>query len=159
LARSRSSNSHPLRQVSIRNAMTHASKSLRKAGFDRVEVVPTRSAPIVYADWLHAPGRPTVLVYGHYDVQPADPIGEWQSPPFEPVVRGNNLFGRGAADDKGQMFTHIKATECLLRTAGSLPVNVKCVFEGEEEIGSKNLPEFVKRHQVKDTGLGEPVGG
>jgi acetylornithine deacetylase/succinyl-diaminopimelate desuccinylase-like protein len=129
------------------NCAAWLAAQLRKAGFDRVEVIPTRGAPIVYADWLRAPGSPTVLVYGHYDVQPADPIREWQSPPFEPVVRGDNLFGRGAADDKGQMFTHVKAAECLLRTAGSLPVNVKCLFEGEEEIGSTNLPDFVKRHR------------
>ncbi|WP_454624714.1 dipeptidase [Bradyrhizobium cenepequi] len=131
----------------LRNCAAWLAAQLRKVGFDRVEVVPTRGAPIVYADRLHAPGRPTALVYGHYDVQPADPIREWQSPPFEPVVRGDNLFGRGAADDKGQMFTHVKAAECLLRTAGSLPVNVKCLFEGEEEIGSTNLPAFVRRHR------------
>ena len=132
------------RDISICAAWLAA--QLRRVGFDRVRVLPTRGAPIVYAEWLHAPGRPTVLIYGHYDVQPADPISEWQSPPFEPVVRGDNLFGRGAADDKGQMFTHVKAAECLLRTSGLLPVNVKCLFEGEEEIGSTNLPDFVRRH-------------
>jgi acetylornithine deacetylase/succinyl-diaminopimelate desuccinylase-like protein len=137
----------PKHASDIGNCAAWLAAHLRKVGFDRVEVVSTPGAPIVYADWLRAPGRPTVLVYGHYDVQPADPIAEWQSPPFEPVVRGNNLFGRGAADDKGQMFTHVKAAECLLRTAGSLPVNVKCLFEGEEEIGSTNLPDFVMRHR------------
>ena len=131
----------------LRNCAAWLAAQLREVGFDRVEVAPTRGVPIVYADWQHAPGRPTVLVYGHYDVQPADPLGEWRSPPFEPVVRGDNLLGRGAADDKGQMFTHIKAAECLLHTAGSLPVNVKCLFEGEEEIGSTNLPDFVRRHR------------
>jgi len=130
----------------ISNCAAWLAAHLRRAGLDRVRVLPTRGSPIVYADWLHAPGRPTVLIYGHYDVQPADPISEWQSPPFEPVVRGDNLFGRGAADDKGQMFTHVKAAECLLRTSGSLPVNIKCLFEGEEEIGSTNLPDFVRRH-------------
>jgi acetylornithine deacetylase/succinyl-diaminopimelate desuccinylase-like protein len=132
----------------VRNCASWLAAHLRKVvGFDRVQLVPTRGHPIVYADWLRAPGHPTVLVYGHYDVQPVDPIGEWQSPPFEPAVRGDDLFGRGASDDKGQMFTHVKAAECLLRGAGSLPVNVKCVFEGEEEIGSTNLPAFVKRHR------------
>src|SRR6188472_1385758 len=92
----------------ISNCAAWLAAHLRRAGLDRVRVLPTRGSPIVYADWLHAPGRPTVLIYGHYDVQPADPISEWQSPPFEPVVRGDNLFGRGAADDKGQMFTHVK---------------------------------------------------
>jgi acetylornithine deacetylase/succinyl-diaminopimelate desuccinylase-like protein len=130
----------------VRNCAAWLAAHLRKVGFDRAQVIPTSGHPIVYADWLHVPGRPTVLVYGHYDVQPVDPIGEWHSPPFEPVVRGANLFGRGASDDKGQMFSHVKAAECLLRTAGSLPVNVKCVFEGEEEIGSTNLPAFLRRH-------------
>jgi acetylornithine deacetylase/succinyl-diaminopimelate desuccinylase-like protein len=137
----------PKHAGAISNCAAWLAAQLRKVGFDRVEVIPTRGAPIVCADWLRTPGRPTVLVYGHYDVQPADPIGEWQSPPFEPVVRGKDLFGRGAADDKGQMFTHVKAAECLLRTAGSLPVNVKCLFEGEEEIGSTHLPDFVARHR------------
>jgi acetylornithine deacetylase/succinyl-diaminopimelate desuccinylase-like protein len=130
----------------LRNCAAWLAAHLRKVGFDRAQIIPTSGHPIVYADWLHVPGRPTVLVYGHYDVQPVDPIGEWHSPPFEPVVRGDNLFGRGASDDKGQMFSHVKAAECLLRTAGSLPVNVKCVFEGEEEIGSTNLPAFLRRH-------------
>src|SRR2546429_833462 len=130
----------------VRNCAAWLAAHLRKVGFDRVQIIPTRGHPLVYADWLHVPRRPTVLVYGHYDVQPVDPIREWRSPPFEPVVRGDKLFGRGASDDKGQMFTHVKAAECLLRTAGSLPVNVKCVFEGEEEIGSTNLPAFLRRH-------------
>src|SRR5258708_6239315 len=130
----------------VRNCAAWLAAHLRTVGFDRVQVIPTRGHPIIYADWLHVPGRPTVLVYGHYDVQPVDPIGEWHSPPFQPVVRGDNLFGRGASDDKGQMFTHVKAAECLLRSTGSLPVNVKFVFEGEEEIGSTNLPAFLQRH-------------
>src|SRR5262245_37947301 len=120
----------PARAQDVRNCAAWLAAHLRKVGLEHVQLVPTRGHPIVYGDWLHAPARPTVLVYGHYDVQPADPIGEWRSPPFEPVVRGGNLFGRGASDDKGQMFTHVKAVECLLRSAGSLPVNVKCLFEG-----------------------------
>ncbi len=120
---------------------------LRKIGLEHVEVFPTRCHPIVYAEWQHKPMRPTVLIYGHYDVQPVDPLAEWKSPPFQPIVRGANLYGRGASDDKGQMFTHIKALECYLRTVGELPVNVKCMFEGEEEIGSPNLPSFLARYQ------------
>jgi acetylornithine deacetylase/succinyl-diaminopimelate desuccinylase-like protein len=96
---------------------------------------------------MGAPGRPTVLIYGHYDVQPADPLSEWRSPPFEPVTRGDNLYGRGASDDKGQLFAHVKALEAYLRTMGHLPVNVKCLFEGEEEIGSPSMAAFLRRHR------------
>ena len=104
---------------------------------------PTPRHPIVYASWRHAPGNPTVLVYGHYDVQPAEPLEEWRSPPFEPVVRGDDVYGRGASDNKGQMLAHVKAIESFLKTAGVLPVNVICLFEGEEEIGSPNLTSFL----------------
>jgi acetylornithine deacetylase/succinyl-diaminopimelate desuccinylase-like protein len=120
---------------------------LRRIGLTHVTIIPTRRHPVVYAEWCHAPGRPTVLVYGHYDVQPVDPLNEWRSPPFEPILRGNDLYGRGASDDKGQLFAHVKALEALLQTGGELPVNVKCLFEGEEEIGSPNLPTFLGRHQ------------
>jgi acetylornithine deacetylase/succinyl-diaminopimelate desuccinylase-like protein len=136
----------PQHAADIRACARWLAAHLRKIGLDRVQVMPTDGHPIVYADWLHAHGRPTVLVYGHYDVQPADPVDEWRTPPFEPVVRGNDLYGRGAADDKGQMFTHVKAIESFLRATGSLPVNLKCLFEGEEEIGSPNLPAFLRRH-------------
>src|SRR5262249_12181205 len=113
----------------------------------RVRVIATPGHPIVYADWLHAPRKPTVLIYGHYDVQPADPLGEWTTPPFEPVVRDGALYGRGACDDKGQMFAHVKSLELSLRSSGQLPVNVKCLFEGEEEIGSPNLIPFLSRNR------------
>jgi acetylornithine deacetylase/succinyl-diaminopimelate desuccinylase-like protein len=112
---------------------------LRDAGLERVEVVPTHGHPSVLGEWRHAPGRPTILIYGHYDVQPPDPLADWRSPPFEPRVRGENLYGRGASDDKGQLWAHVKAIESSLRGAGALPVNVVCLFEGEEEIGSTNL--------------------
>lgn len=118
---------------------------LRRVGMENVSVIRTPRHPIVCADWLHAAGRPTVLLYGHYDVQPPDPLAEWRTPPFEPAVRDGNLYGRGASDDKGQMFCHVKALESFLRTAGALPVNVKCLFEGEEEIGSPNLEAFLRR--------------
>jgi acetylornithine deacetylase/succinyl-diaminopimelate desuccinylase-like protein len=124
-----------------------------------VKVIPTGGHPVVYADHCRfrgtvsekfkqpVPDRATVLIYGHYDVQPVDPLKEWQSPPFEPTVRGEDLYGRGACDDKGQLFTHMKALECFLESEGDLPVNVKCLFEGEEEIGSPNLIPFVARNR------------
>ena len=120
---------------------------LQRIGMDHIRTITTSGHPIVYADWLHAPQLPTVLIYGHYDVQPPDPLNEWHSPPFEPEVRGNDLYGRGASDDKGQLFAHIKALEAYLGTEGRLPVNVRCIFEGEEEIGSKNLKAFLERNK------------
>jgi acetylornithine deacetylase/succinyl-diaminopimelate desuccinylase-like protein len=133
----------PLHAGEVKACAVWLASRLGEVGLDHVQVISTPGHPLVYADWLHAPGRPTVLVYGHYDVQPPDPLNEWTSPPFEPTVRGDNIYGRGASDDKGQMFTHIKAIESYLQTVGSLPVNVKCIFEGEEEIGSKNLTAFL----------------
>jgi acetylornithine deacetylase/succinyl-diaminopimelate desuccinylase-like protein len=120
---------------------------LRRIGMEQVTVVPTGGHPVVYAESCHAPQRPTVLIYGHYDVQPADPLDEWRSPPFEPIVRGNDLYGRDTSDDKGQLFAHVVALEAFLRTSGKLPVNVKCLFEGEEEIGSPSLPAFLTRYK------------
>lgn len=119
---------------------------LKKIGMDGVRLIATPRHPIVYAEWMRARGRPTVLIYGHYDVQPPDPLTEWKTPPFEPTVRGKHLYGRGACDDKGQLFAHVKALESCLRTAGRLPVNVRCLFEGEEEIGSPNLRPFLERN-------------
>jgi len=119
---------------------------LKGIGMQGVRVIATPRHPIVYAEWMGARGRPTVLIYGHYDVQPPDPLQEWTTPPFEPTVRNGYLYGRGACDDKGQIFCHVKALETFLRTTGRLPVNVKCLFEGEEEIGSPNLKPFIKRH-------------
>jgi acetylornithine deacetylase/succinyl-diaminopimelate desuccinylase-like protein len=118
---------------------------LGKIGLENVRAIPTRRHPIVYANWLHAPGRPTVLIYGHYDVQPAEPLAAWRSPPFEPVILGNHIYGRGASDNKGQMFAHVKALEAYLKTSGKLPVNVICLFEGEEEIGSPSLAATLRR--------------
>ena len=124
-------------------------KHLRHVGLKKVEILPTARHPIVYAESTQLPQRPTVLIYGHYDVQPPDPLNEWKSPPFKPIVRGTNLYGRGACDDKGQLFVHIKAIEAYLRTQHSLPVNVKCLFEGEEEIGSPILPGFLARNKQR----------
>ncbi len=119
---------------------------LRKAGLEQVQVVPTPRHPIVWAEWRRAMGQPTVLIYGHYDVQPVDPLNEWCTPPFEPTLRGETLYGRGASDDKGQLLAHVTAIESYLKTAGRLPVNVVCLFEGEEEIGSPNLRAFLERN-------------
>ena len=131
----------------LKNCALWLAKHLERIGLENVRVMPGRQHPIVYAESLRTPGRPTVLIYGHYDVQPVDPLREWRSPPFVPTVRGLDLYGRGACDDKGQMFTHIKSLESYLRTADKLPVNVKCLFEGEEEIGSPSLASFVARNK------------
>lgn len=133
----------PERAADVKRCAAWLANHLRRIGLTSVRVISTSRHPIVYAEWSGSPQLPTVLIYGHYDVQPADPLDEWRSPPFEPVVRGDNLYGRGACDDKGQLFTHIKALEAYLRTDGALPVNVKCIFEGEEEIGSPNLKSFI----------------
>ena len=139
--------SQPARAPDVKRCAAWLANHLRQVGLEHARVIETPRHPLVYADWLHAPGRPTVLIYGHYDVQPAEPLGEWRTPPFEPTVRGQNLYGRGACDDKGQLFAHVKALEFYLRGARGLPVNVKCLFEGEEEIGSPNLKPFVARHR------------
>ncbi len=121
-------------------------EALEKAGMEHVRVISTEGHPVVYGDWLHAPGRPTALVYGHYDVQPVDPVGAWTAPPFEPDIRNGCIYARGAADDKGQLFMHVKAAEACLKSYGRLPVNLKFCIEGEEEIGSEHLPGFVERN-------------
>jgi acetylornithine deacetylase/succinyl-diaminopimelate desuccinylase-like protein len=120
---------------------------LTAIGLDHVTLIDTGTQPMVYADWLHAgPDKPTVLIYGHFDVQPVDPLDLWHSPPFAPEVRGDNLYARGASDDKGQTFVHIKAVEALLQTTGRLPVNVKFLIEGEEESGSGAITRYVPAH-------------
>jgi acetylornithine deacetylase/succinyl-diaminopimelate desuccinylase-like protein len=124
---------------------------LRAAGFKTVEVVPTSLHPLVYAESLEAAGKLTVLFYGHYDVQPAEPLDLWTSPAFEPTVRDGNLFGRGTADDKGQVHIHLKALESLQKVDGKLPINVKVLIEGEEEVGSVSLWNYVKENKEKLT--------
>ena len=124
-------------------------EQLRGMGMTRVDIMPTKkhpAHPIVYAEWMGARGKPTVLIYGHYDVQPVDPLNEWESGPFDPTVRGDYIFARGASDMKGQIFAQMKAVEALARDGG-LPVNVKYIIEGEEEIGSPNLPDFIDEHK------------
>ena len=122
------------------------SKKLNDAGMNKVRIIKTNGHPLVYAEWLNAPGKPTVLIYGHYDVQPVDPIDLWDTPPFEPTIRNGKIYARGATDDKGQVYMHVKSVEAHLKTNGKLPVNVKFIIEGEEEIGSDNLEEFVKKN-------------
>lgn len=133
----------------VRRAAEWLAESLKRAGLEHVEIHPTAGHPIVYADYLHAPGKPTVLIYGHYDVQPVDPLHLWQSPPFEPEIRDNKLYARGATDDKGQLFLHVKALEAMLREEGTLPVNVKFCVEGEEEIASEHLHPFLEANRDK----------
>ncbi len=131
-----------------RNA-EHLAAELRKLGADRVEIWPTKGHPAVFAEWLQAAGKPTLLVYGHHDVQPVDPLDQWVTPPFEPAIRDGRLWGRGVVDDKGQVHIHVKAIEAFLRTAGKLPINLKLIVEGEEEIGSDNL-DILLRDKAKD---------
>jgi acetylornithine deacetylase/succinyl-diaminopimelate desuccinylase-like protein len=126
-----------------RRAASWLADALTRAGVEHAELVETGGNPVVYADWLHAPGAPTVLVYGHYDVQPVDPLELWTSPPFEPVIVADRLLARGAADDKGHIHAHVIAAEALLATRGAFPVNVKYLFEGEEEIASPNLASWL----------------
>lgn len=133
----------------IRRAAGFVADSLRAAGLENIEIIPTAKHPLVYADWLHAPGKPTVLCYGHYDVQPPDPLELWTSPPFEPVVRDGNLYARGSSDDKGQMYMHIKAVEALRAVHGTLPVNLKFLIEGEEEIGGESVAKYVAENAAK----------
>lgn len=123
------------------------SDKLKEAGMTRVEIFQTKKHPIVYGEWLEAKDKPTVLIYGHYDVQPIDPIELWNTPPFEPTIKDGVICARGANDNKGQNFVHIKSVEAFFKTIGSLPLNVKFVIEGEEEIGSENLYEFIKSNK------------
>ncbi len=123
------------------------SEQMTAIGLQNVRIIATAGHPVVYGDWLNAPGAPTVLFYGHYDVQPVDPLDQWTSPPFEATIRDNELFARGATDDKGQLFVHLKAIEAHLKQGGGLPVNARVIFEGEEEIGSPNLDQFIRDHK------------
>lgn len=132
-----------------RRAAEWVAAQLVAMGVEHVEVSETGGHPIVYGDWLHAEGAPTVLVYGHYDVQPVDPLELWKSSPFDPIVEGDRILARGAADDKGQVHIHLKATEALLATRGSLPVNLKFVFEGEEESSSVHLDPWLQANRER----------
>lgn len=139
----------PDHAADVKRAAEFVASSLRAAGLEHVQIIPTAGHPLVYGDWLHARGKPTVLCYGHYDVQPPDPLDEWVSPPFEPTVRNGNLYARGAADDKGQVYSQIKAVESLRAVSGELPVNLKFLIEGEEETGGESISKYVAENPAK----------
>jgi acetylornithine deacetylase/succinyl-diaminopimelate desuccinylase-like protein len=132
----------------IQRAAEWCARQMKDMGLQNVEVMPTAGHPVIYGEWLGAPGKPTVLVYGHYDVQPVDPLNEWISPPFEPTIRGENIYARGASDMKAQDHAFLKAIEALLKNS-ELAVNVKVIVEGEEEIGSPSLAPFMQTHKDK----------
>jgi acetylornithine deacetylase/succinyl-diaminopimelate desuccinylase-like protein len=152
----------PDRRADVARCAEHIAGRLKRLGMTRVQVYPTQGHPVVYAEWLGAPGAPTVLLYGHYDVQPVEPLELWHTPPFEPTLRDGKLYARGAVDDKGQVYMHLAAIEAHMKTAGKLPVNLKLVIEGEEEVGSLSLEGFLREHRkmldadvivVSDTGM------
>lgn len=131
--------------VDVAHNAEHLAQALRALGGERVSILPTPGHPAVFAEWNHAPGKPTLLVYGHHDVQPVDPLDEWHSPPFEATERDGRLYGRGVVDDKGQVWVHVKAIEAFLRSGrGKLPINLKLIVEGEEEVGSPHLGELLR---------------
>src|SRR5262249_5315131 len=133
----------------IERAANWVADHLCSAGFKTVEIVPTNLHPLVYAESLEAAGQPTVSFYGHYAVQPAEPLDLWTTPAFQPTVRDGNIFGRGTADDKGQVHIHLKALESLHKCNGSFPINVKVLIEGEEEVGSVSLWDYVQSHKQR----------
>ena len=134
----------------VQKAADFVAAELRRIGLEHVETVPTKGHPLIYADWLHAPGKPTVLCYAHYDVQPPDPLNEWVTPPFEPTERNNNIYARGAVDDKGQLWMEVKAIEALMKGHdGRLPLNVKFILEGEEEVGGESIAAYVRKEKAK----------
>jgi acetylornithine deacetylase/succinyl-diaminopimelate desuccinylase-like protein len=135
------------RKDEMRRAAEWLKEHMTGIGLQNAQILETEGHPVVVADWLGAEGKPTILIYGHYDVQPEDPIDKWVSPPFEATIRGKNLYARGAADDKGQVFIHLKAVEAYMRNGQQLPVNLKFIIEGEEEIGSEHLGAFVAAHK------------
>jgi len=134
----------PSHKEDVRRCAEHFAAELKALGMTRVEVAATTGHPIVYAEWMGAPGKPTALLYGHYDVQPPEPLELWTTPPFEPVVRDGKIYARGAVDDKGQVYMHLKAIEAHMKVHGRLPINLKIVLEGEEEAGSESLPAFLR---------------
>src|SRR5436190_6994488 len=137
----------PQHAADVKRCAEWTADEMRRIGLQNVKLIDTPGFPVVYGDWLGAPGAPTILFYGHYDVQPVDPLNLWESPPFEATVRDGEIYARGSADDKGQVFMHFKAVEAHLKQNGRLPVNMKFVLEGEEEVGSAHLDEFVRAHR------------
>ena len=138
----------PEHKGDVQRCAQWAADEMGRIGLEHVRVIETAGHPIVCADWLHADGAPTILFYGHYDVQPVDPVDLWTSPPFEATIRDDEIYARGACDDKGQVFVHFKAIEAYMTKTGRLPVNIKVILEGEEEVGSVNLAPFVRDHKT-----------
>lgn len=137
----------PEHKKDVEAAAEWVAADLRRIGMEHVEVIRGSGHPLVYADWLRVPGKPTCLCYAHYDVQPPDPLDEWVTPPFEPTERNQNLYARGAVDDKGQLVTQLKALESILKTHdGKLPINIRVIYEGEEEVGGEQIEAFVREH-------------
>ncbi len=134
-------------QDDVKRCAQWVADHMRAVGLQNIQIFPTPGHPIVYAEWMRADGGPTVLLYGHYDVQPVDPVELWTSPPFDPTIRNGNLYARGSADDKGQVFAHLKGVEAYLKNTGALPCNLKMLIEGEEEVGSAHLEDFLKEHK------------
>jgi acetylornithine deacetylase/succinyl-diaminopimelate desuccinylase-like protein len=137
----------PQHKDDVRRCAEWTAEEMRRIGLQNVRLEETPGHPVVYGEWLGAAGAPTILFYGHYDVQPVDPVNLWTSPPFEATVRDGEIYARGAADDKGQVFMHFKAVEAHIRQSGGLPVNMKFLIEGEEEVGSANLDNFIRAHK------------
>ncbi|HYM09297.1 MAG TPA: dipeptidase [Bryobacterales bacterium] len=135
----------PEHQADIRRAAAFVAAELKQAGLEDVRLIEGEGNPLVYGHWLKAPGKPTLLLYGHYDVQPPDPLEEWKSPPFEPAIRGDDIFARGASDDKGQTYILIQAVAGLLRARGALPVNVRFLIEGEEEVSGQHIESYIRQ--------------
>ena len=137
----------PPHAADVQRAAQWVQTRMKAAGIESVRIMPTGGHPVVYGEWLHAPGKQTVLIYGHFDTQPVDPLALWESPPFEPVIKEGRIVARGSTDDKGNMFVPIIVAEAMLRTDGRLPVNLKFLFEGEEEIASPHLPNFIVKNK------------
>ena len=143
LLRIPSISSLPDHKQDVQRAAEWLEARMKRAGIESVRIMPTGGHPVVYGDWLHASGRPTALIYGHFDAQPVDPLDLWDNPPFDPIIKEGRIYARGATDDKGNLFIPMIVAEAMLKTGGSLPVNLKFLFEGQEEIGSPQLPEFI----------------
>jgi acetylornithine deacetylase/succinyl-diaminopimelate desuccinylase-like protein len=140
----------PEHKPDVQKAAHHVANELRRIGMENVEVIEGKGHPLIYADWLHAAGKPTALCYAHYDVQPPDPLDEWITPPFEPAERNNNLYARGAVDDKGQLWMELKAVEALMKGYNRrLPINVKFILEGEEEVGGESIAGYIRKQKAK----------
>ncbi len=137
----------PAHAGDVQRAAQWVETRMKTAGIESVRIMPTGGHPVVYGEWLHAAGKPTVLIYGHFDTQPVDPVALWDSPPFEPVIKEGRIVARGSTDDKGNMFIPILVAEAMLKAGGRLPVNLKFLFEGEEEIASPSLPKFIVKNK------------